>query len=129
MPRGIAMNAATIIIILVVAAVVFFAIRSSAKHMKGEGGCCGGGSDVIVEEKKTLENPVIGKKIVHIDGMHCENCKNSVERHVNKIDGAACEVNLKQNLAVVSYDRPIDENRLRRTIELLDFRVTGIEEA
>lgn len=123
------MNAATIIIILLIAVVVFFAVRSSAKHMKGEGGCCGGGSEVIAEEKKVLDNPVIGKKIVHIDGMHCENCKNSVERHVNKIDGAACEVDLKKNLAVVTYDRPIDENRLRRTIELLDFTVTGIEEA
>lgn len=123
------MNPATIIVIVAVAVIVFFAIRSSAKHMKGEGGCCGGGGDVIREERKTLEQPVIGKKIVHIDGMHCENCKNSVERHVNKIDGAACEVDLKKNIAVVSYDRPIDESRLRRTIELLDFTVTGIEEA
>ncbi len=122
------MNPATVIIILVVAVVVFFAVRSSARHLKGEGGCCGGGGEVIREEKKVLDGPVIGKKIVHIEGMHCENCKNSVERHVNKIDGASCEVDLKKNLAVVSYDRPIDDTRLRRTIELLDFTVTGIEE-
>ncbi|MBQ9044960.1 MAG: heavy-metal-associated domain-containing protein [Oscillospiraceae bacterium] len=123
------MNTATYIIIAIVAVIVFFAIRSSAKHMKGEGGCCGGGDTVIREEAKVLDNPVIGKKIVHIEGMHCENCKNSVERHVNKIEGAACEVDLKKNQAVVSYDREIDENRLRRVIELLDFTVTGIEEA
>ena len=123
------MNPATIIVIIIVAVIVFFAIRSSAKHLKGEGGCCGGGGDVIREEWKTLDGPVIGKKIVHIEGMHCENCKNSVERHVNKIDGASCEVNLKKNIATVSYDRPIDEARLRRAIELLDFTVTGIEEA
>ena len=123
------MNAPTIIIIAVVAVIIIFAIRSSAKHMKGEGGCCGGGGEVIAEEKKELEGPVIGKKIVHIEGMHCDNCKNSVERHVNKIEGAACAVDLKKNQAVVSYDRPIDDNRLRRTIELLDFTVTGIEEA
>lgn len=123
------MNGATIGIIVIVAVVVFFAIRSSVKHMKGEGGCCGGGSEPIAEEKKILENPILGKKIVTIEGMHCENCKNSVERHVNKIEGAVCEVNLKKHQAVVSYDRPINEGRLRRVIELLDFTVTGIEEA
>ena len=123
------MNAATIIIIAIVAVVVFFAIRSSMKHMKGEGGCCGGGTETFQEEKKELQNPVIGKKIVHIEGMHCDNCKNSVERHVNKMDGASCVVDLKKKLAVVSYDREIDENRLRKVIELLDFTVTGIEEA
>ena len=123
------MNAATIVIIIIVAVAVFFAIRSSVKHMKGEGGCCGGGGEVIREEEKILDQPVIGKKIVHIEGMHCENCKNSVERNVNKIEGASCRVDLKKNLAVVSYDRPIDDQRLRRTIELLDFTVSGIEEA
>ena len=123
------MNSATIIVILIVGVIVLFAIRSSVKHMKGEGGCCGGGGDVIHEERKALEGPVIGKKIVHIEGMHCENCRNSVERHVNKIEGASCEVDLKKNIALVSYDRPIDDARLRRTIELLDFTVTGIEEA
>ena len=66
---------------------------------------------------------------MHIEGMHCENCKNSVERSVNKIDGAACRVDLKRNLAEVSYDRPIDENTLRFAIERLDFTVTAIEEA
>ena len=28
--------------------------------------------------------------------MHCENCKNSIERSVNIIDGASCQVNLKK---------------------------------
>ena len=123
------MNTATYIIIAVIAVIAFFAIRSSVKHMKGQGGCCGGADEVIREDAKVLEQPVLGKKIVHIEGMHCENCKNSVERHVNKLEGAACTVDLKKNIAVVSYDRPIDEARLRRVIELLDFNVTGIEEA
>lgn len=123
------MNPVTYVMIAVVAVIVFFAIRSSAKHMKGEGGCCGGGTETIKEDKKELSGPVIGKKIVHIDGMHCENCKNSVERHVNKMEGASCVVDLKRKQAVVSYDREIDENRLRKVIELLDFTVTGIEEA
>jgi copper chaperone CopZ len=121
------MNTATYVIIAVIAVIVFFAIRSTAKHMKGQGGCCGGGEEIsAAEDTKVLENPMIGQKVVHIEGMHCENCKNSVERSVNRLDGAACRVDLKHNLAEVSYDRPLDENALRFAIERLDFQVTGI---
>ena len=119
----------TVIVVAVLVVIAFFAIRSSRKHMKGEGGCCGGGGDTIAEPPKELEGHVLGKKIVHIQGMHCENCKNSVERSVNRLDGAACRVDLRRNLAEVSYDRPLDENALRFAIERLDFQVTGIEEA
>lgn len=118
----------TAIVVIMILVIAFFAIRSSRKHMKGEGGCCGGGG-TIADPPKELENPAIGKKIVHIEGMHCENCKNSVERSVNRIEGAACRVDLKRNLAEVSYDRPIDETALRFAIERLDFAVTAIEEA
>ena len=124
------MNTATYVIIAVIAVIVFFAVRSTAKHMKGQGGCCGGGEEIsAAEDTKVLENPVIGQKVVHIEGMHCENCKNSVERHVNKLEGASCKVDLKKKSATVSYDRPLDDARLRKVIELLDFTVTGIEEA
>lgn len=94
----------TAIIIGILAIIVVIAVISSVKHMKGEGGCCGGGGDTVAEEKKTLDNPVIAVKTVDIEGMHCENCKNSIERSVNKIDDAD----------------------IRIAIERLDFKVTGI---
>ena len=121
------MTLGTIAIVVVFAVIIFFAVRSSRKHMKGEGGCCGGGGGTIADPPKELENPAIGKKIVHIEGMHCDNCKNSVERSVNHLEGAACRVDLKNNLAEVTYDRPIEDNALRFAIERLDFTVTGIE--
>ena len=96
------------------------------KHMKGEGGCCGGGGNTVAEEKKTLDNPVIAVKTVDIEGMHCENCKNSIERSVNKIDGASCQVNLKKKQATIEVDREIDDADIRIAIERLDFKVTGI---
>ena len=78
------------------------------------------------EEKKTLDNPVIAVKTVDIEGMHCENCKNSIERSVNKIDGASCQVNLKKKQATIEVDREIDDADIRIAIERLDFKVTGI---
>ena len=117
-----------VIIVAVLALIIIIAVKSSLRHLKGEGSCCGGGS-TIKEPDKKLSGTIINTKVFRIEGMHCENCKNSVERHVNKMDGASCVVDLKKKLAVVSYDREIDENRLRKVIELLDFTVTGIEEA
>ena len=115
----------TAIIIGILAIIVVIAVISSVKHMKGEGGCCGGGGDTVAEEKK-LDNPVIAVKTVDIEGMHCENCKNSIERSVNKIDGASCQVNLKKKQATIEVDREIDDADIRIAIERLDFKVTGI---
>ena len=115
----------TAIIIGILAIIVVIAVISSVKHMKGEGGCCGGGGDTVAE-KKTLDNPVIAVKTVDIEGMHCENCKNSIERSVNKIDGASCQVNLKKKQATIEVDREIDDADIRIAIERLDFKVTGI---
>ena len=75
----------TAIIIGILAIIVVIAVISSVKHMKGEGGCCGGGGNTVAEEKKTLDNPVIAVKTVDIEGMHCENCKNSIERLLTKL--------------------------------------------
>ena len=112
-----------IIVIVVIVVIAFFAVRSSMKHFKGEGGCCGGGGSDEKVEKKVLT----GEKIIHIDGMRCDNCKNSVERQINKIDGASAMVNLRKKIAVVEYDRELDDEDLRKAVERLDFKVTGIE--
>ena len=117
------MGTAVILVVLVI--VVIFAVKSGIQHGKGEGGCCGGGGS-IKEDKKVLTGDIIATKIVTIDGMHCENCKNSIERSVNKIDGASCQVNLKKKQATIEVDREIDDADIRIAIERLDFKVTGI---
>ena len=68
----------TIIIIAVLIVIVAAAVISSKKHFKGEGGCCGGGSDSVPSQDKKLTEPKIGEKHVYIEGMHCNNCKNSL---------------------------------------------------
>ena len=119
--------AATIVIIAVLAVVVVFAIRGSRKHFEGEGGCCGGGGGTI-EDIKELEGKKLGEKIVKIDGMHCENCKNRVQRAINRIDGAAAKVDLKKKEAVVSYDRTVSDDAIRKAVEDEDYKVVSIED-
>ncbi len=111
------------IIIAVVAVALVFAVRGMVK--RGKNGCCNGGGSVAM--KKTLEGEKVGEKVLSIEGMHCENCKNSVERQINKISGAVAKVDLKKKIAVVSMSRMVEDEELRGAVERLDFKVTKIE--
>lgn len=113
-----------VIIIAVLLIIVVLAISPTLKHFKGEGSCCGGGGSV--KEFKKLDAPKIGEKEMEIEGMHCENCKNRVERAVNKIDGAVCRVSLKKKTAKVSYSREIGDEELREAVGKLGYEVKSI---
>lgn len=119
---------ANIIILIIVVLLLALALKGTIKHFKGEGPCCGGGScSVPPTEEKKLEDPVIGKKTVHIQGMHCQSCANAVARAIDKIDGASARVSLSGKKAVVSFDREIDDASLRRAVERAGYQVVSIE--
>ncbi|MGI6007265.1 MAG: heavy-metal-associated domain-containing protein [Ruminococcus sp.] len=116
-----------IIIVVILVIIILVAARSALKHMKGEGGCCGGGGTVKAEKKK-LEGPVVAQKIMTIEGMHCENCKNAVENRLNRLEGVAARVNLRKKTALISMDRPVDDETLKKAVNGLDYQVISIEE-
>ena len=99
------------IVILILILIAIFAIRGTIKHMKGESPCCGGGG---------------ASEIVQISGMTCEHCVNRVMRALNKIDGVSANVSLKGKRAVVSYDREIDVNVLKKAVEDAGYTVESI---
>lgn len=111
-----------IIIILIVAAALALAVRGVVSRTRN--GCCGG--SVPKAPAKKLDGPQVGEKIVAIEGMHCENCKNSVERQINRIEGAAARVDLRKKIAVVSMSRQVSDEELIQAVERADFKVTGI---
>lgn len=118
----------TLIICLVLVLVIIYAVMSSMKHFRGEGGCCGGGSDIKEKPvKKKLDGPVIQEKIVHIQGMHCNHCKTSVENAINSLDGVCAKVNLKKNIATVQYERLCDDADIIRAVTGAGFEVERIE--
>ncbi|SEL34625.1 Copper chaperone CopZ [Butyrivibrio sp. ob235] len=110
---------------IIIVAIIAFSLRGSIKHFRGEGGCCGGGNSVVKEPDKKLDNPVIGKTTLKVEGMHCENCRNRVKRVINSIEGASCKVNLKKGLVDIEYDRDIDNDIFIKAIENLDFHVVS----
>ncbi len=115
------------VILVFVAALMFFAVRSAAKHFRGEGQCCGGGGAFSTKPaEKRLENPPLGRKTVKIAGMHCNHCVRGVTEAINKIDGASAKVSLTNGLAVVSYDRELDDEEIKRAVEDAGFTVVSI---
>lgn len=110
------------LILIIVGALALLRVR---KHFKG-GGCCGSGSKTIRTRKK-LNAPAIGEKRLTVEGMHCENCQARIENAINRLDGVACQVNLRKKVATVSYSREISDDELRQLVEKLGYQVTKIE--
>ncbi len=123
------MGSALVIIILVV--IVIAAVMSSRKHFGGQGGCCGGDSGATIAEDdipvKELTGEKIGEKTVSISGMSCLNCVFRVTRAINRIDGASASVDLDKGQAVVSYDREIPDDVIRKAVENIGYKVTDIK--
>lgn len=115
---------ATAVIIGILIAACYLGLRSSVKHFKGQGGCCGGGS---VPKPKKKKVQAVSSKVIFIEGMHCDNCKNSVERNINEIEGASAKVNLKKKQALVEMDREIPEEMLIQAVEKAGFEVVRME--
>ena len=110
---------AGILIILII-----IGIRSSVKHFKGEGGCCGGGSSVKVKRKKLKQ--VVKERTVIIEGMTCEHCKARVESRLNALDGVSARVNLKRKTAVVSMEKEVEDEEIKKAIENAGYEVIEI---
>lgn len=119
---------ANVIVVLIIIVILGFALRGAIKHFKGESSCCGGGTGIIKTDDKELKNPVIGKKTVHIEGMSCDHCVQSVKKALNEIEGASARVDLQKKEAVVSYDREIANDALKKAVEKAGFKVASITE-
>ena len=118
-----------IIIVLIVIVLLGFALKGSIKHFKGESPCCGGGGGEIVLDipDKKLENPILGKKVLKISGMHCDHCVRAVTEAINKIDGASAKVNLKKKEAVVSCEKVVEDAAIREAVEKAGYTVQSIQ--
>lgn len=118
----------TYIVLGILVIVIIIAAISGLRHFKGKGGCCGGGAGAqLGEERKALENPIIARKRITVEGMTCVNCKNRIEHRINQIEGASCQVDLSQKLALVELDREVPEGMLVNAIQGLDYKVIKVE--
>ena len=115
-----------VIIVLIVAVLIVFAARGSVKHFKGEGSCCGGGGRAKSGDK-ALNGPVMKRRTLKIDGMHCQNCAERVKAAINSVDGSAAEyVDYKSGIADVKFDRDVDDFIVRKAIEGAGYKVVSM---
>lgn len=114
------------IIIICVIVLLGFALKGSIKHFKGEGACCGGSHKSLNVKEKQLTSPVIGKKILKIEGMHCNHCAKQVMDAMNKIDGVSAKVDLESKTATIFYDREINDHDLCQAVEKAGYHIQSI---
>lgn len=68
------------------------------------------------------------KKIIEINGMHCQKCSGRVESALNGIEGVSAKVNLAKKNAVVAIKGDVSDEVLKKTVTDLGFEVVGITE-
>ncbi len=66
------------------------------------------------------------KKIIEINGMHCEKCKARVENALNGIEGVKAKVNLAKKNAVVEIKDGVSDEKIKNTVTELGFEVGQI---
>ncbi len=87
----------------------------------------GGACSLAEENTKTEESDM--KKIVAVEGMHCEHCAASVEKAVSAVAGVSgAKVNLKKKNVTVSMDQPVDNALLAKAIEEAGFQPGEVTE-
>ena len=91
--------------------------------------------DKDIEEKNTQrekhterkEEKQMEKKIM-IEGMMCGHCEKTVKSALEKIDGvASAEVSHVSKQAIVTLNKEVPNEELRKAVEAEDYTVTGIE--
>ena len=128
-------------ILVVVAILLLLALRATIRHYSGKGGgCCGcsgdgcgscGSSNTgargedLSKKAVTADTP---SKIMRIEGMHCANCKKSVEKALTAQTGVIrADADVDRGIARVFYEKGVDDAKLQEAVEKEGFVVKNIE--
>ncbi|MBQ3645786.1 MAG: heavy-metal-associated domain-containing protein [Synergistaceae bacterium] len=70
------------------------------------------------------------KKLIHIEGMGCQNCVKHVKEALEGLDGVnSADVSLEKNSAVVTLSKDISDEAIKNAIDEAGYDVTKIEAA
>lgn len=86
-------------------------------------------TDKATDETKTEVNVAAVKTIeLHVTGMTCEGCENTVKEAVNKVEGVtSSEASHVAELTTISYDTTLtDVDKLSAVINDLGYKVEGL---
>ncbi len=70
------------------------------------------------------------KKIIHVEGMGCQNCVKHVKEALENLDGVTgAEVSLEKNTAVVNLSKDVADEKIKSAIDEAGYDVSKIEAA
>ena len=69
------------------------------------------------------------KKVkILIQGMHCANCTQNIEKSVNKVPGVvSCSVSLMTHKGIVEAEDSVKDAELQKAVERIGYKVVSIE--
>lgn len=66
------------------------------------------------------------KKVVNVEGMHCDHCVKKITEALESIEGVTkVKVNLSKKEAIITSTEEIDDQIIKSKIEELGFSVTN----
>ena len=69
------------------------------------------------------------KKVITVEGMHCEHCKMSVEKALSAVEGvSSAVVDLKKKTATVTLSAPVEDQSLQKAVEQAGFQPGTVTE-
>ena len=70
------------------------------------------------------------KKIIHVEGMGCQNCVKHVKEALENLDGVTdADVSLEKNTAVITFNQDVSDTAIISAIEDAGYDVAKIEAA
>ena len=70
------------------------------------------------------------KKVVHVEGMGCQNCVKHVKEALEGLDGVgSAEVSLEAGTAVITLTKDVADESIRSAVDEAGYDVAKIEAA
>ena len=111
-----------ICIIGIVIMCIIFALQSFRKNRKDS--CC---ATSTTASNKQLSDPILYTKIITIQGMHCDQCSQSIQQALNTIQGISSIVSYANENAIISYTKEVPDSIVIQKIEKLGYKVKSIK--
>ncbi len=70
----------------------------------------------------------IMQKVIEIKGMTCNHCGEGVKKALDAIDGVEAKVDVKNNIAIVSLSKEVDDHELGNAVIDAGYEVVSIKE-
>ena len=68
------------------------------------------------------------RKLINISGMSCDKCAKNIKRTLENIpEITKVKVNLTNQEALIYYKEEVNDEEIKRKIEELEYKVTGIK--